>query len=89
MHDSFLMQNISKEIKNICKNNNFKRVNYLQISVCPSSHITEENLLEHLKDLNGEAIDKDTNIEVVYEDDIEELTAVIKKIEGEKEETQI
>ncbi|MBU5593060.1 hypothetical protein KQI89_15015 [Clostridium sp. MSJ-4] len=83
MHDSFLMQNISKEIKEICSKNNLKAVSMIEISVAPSSHLTEENLLDHLKDLNGDFVDENTKIKVNYEA-IDDLTAVIKRVEGEK-----
>ncbi|WP_125152040.1 hypothetical protein [Clostridium rectalis] len=83
MHDSFLMQNISSEIKRICKENGLKRVTFLEITVAHSSHITEDNLLEHLKDLNGDLINKFTKVKVNYED-IEELIAIIKEVQGEK-----
>ncbi|WP_315116060.1 hypothetical protein [uncultured Clostridium sp.] len=83
MHDSFLMQNISREIKEICEANNLKRVIFMELAVSKGSHITEENLLEHLKDLNDDVINEDTEIKVKYES-MEELTAVIKKIAGNK-----
>lgn len=83
MHDSFLMQNISKSLKNICMDNGIKKVTSLEISVNPNSHINEENLLEHLIDMNSGFVDKYTEIKVIFED-MPELTATIKKIEGDK-----
>lgn len=83
MHDSFLMQNISREIKEICEANNLRRVIFMELAVSEGSHITEEDLLEHLKDLNDDVINEDTEIKVKYEP-MEELTAVIKKIAGNK-----
>ncbi|WMJ80206.1 hypothetical protein RBU49_15485 [Clostridium sp. MB40-C1] len=83
MHDSFLMQNISKGINEVCRKNNLKKVTLIDISVGFSSHITEKNLLEHLVDLNSEVVDENTQVKVNYED-MPELMAVIKKVEGEK-----
>lgn len=85
MHDSFLMQNISSAIKEICSKNNLKNVRMIEISVDHSSHITEENLLEHLKDLNSEMVEQNTKVKVNYED-MEELMAIIRKVEGDKKE---
>lgn len=76
MHDSFLMQNISSAVKEICNRNNLKRVSNIEISVDHSSHITEENLLDHLRDLNSQVVDNNTKVKVNYED-MEELMAII------------
>jgi len=83
MHDSFLMQNISSAVKEICSKNNLKRVSNIEISLDHNSHITEENLLEHLIDLNSQVVDRNTKIKVNYED-MEELMAIIRKVEGDK-----
>ncbi|WP_138204714.1 hypothetical protein [Haloimpatiens lingqiaonensis] len=83
MHDSFLMQNISSAVKEICNRNNLKRVSNIEISVDHSSHITEENLLDHLRDLNSQVVDNNTKVKVNYED-MEELMAIIRKVEGDK-----
>ncbi|WP_102400084.1 hypothetical protein [Haloimpatiens massiliensis] len=83
MHDSFLMQNISSAVKEICSRNDLKKVSNIEISVDHNSHITEENLLEHLIDLNSQVVDKNTKIKVIYED-MEELMAIIRKVEGDK-----
>ncbi len=83
MHDSFLMQNISKSLNTICMDNGIKKVTLMEISVNSNSHINEENLLEHLIDMNSGLVDKYTEIKVVFED-IPQLTAAIKKIEGDK-----
>lgn len=83
MHDSFLMQNISKSLNTICMDNGIKKVTLIEISVNSNSHINEENLLEHLMDMNSGFVDKYTQVKVVFED-IPQLTAAIKKIEGDK-----
>lgn len=83
MHDSFLMQNISKSLNTICMDNGIKKVTLIEISVNSNSHINEENLLEHLIDMNSGLVDKYTEVKVVFED-IPQLTAAIKKIEGDK-----
>ncbi|MCY6372033.1 hypothetical protein [Clostridium ganghwense] len=83
MHDSFLMQNISKSLNNICMDNGIKKITSMEISVNFNSHINEENLLEHLIDMNKGFVDKYTKVKVVF-GDMPELTATIRKVEGEK-----
>ncbi|WP_291571784.1 hypothetical protein [Clostridium sp. UBA4548] len=83
MHDSFLMQNIIKALKDICKNNNFVRIKSVQITVNWDSHITQQDLREHLMELCDEYINKDTIVVVVF-GDVPELIAKIDYIEGEE-----
>lgn len=83
MHDSNLMEKISSGVSEICDKASLKKISLMEIVVGMDSHITEESLLEHLIDLNGEFVDKYTKIDVTYED-IPELMAIIKKVEGEK-----
>lgn len=83
MHDSFLIQNIIKALKDICKNNNFVRIKSVQITVNWDSHITQQDLREHLMELCDEYINKDTIVGVVF-GDVPELIAKIDYIEGEE-----
>ena len=83
MHDSFLMQNIIKALKDICKNNNFVRIKSVQITINWDSHITQQDLREHLMELCDEYINKDTIVVVVF-GDVPELIAKIDYIEGEE-----
>lgn len=83
MHDSFLIQNIIKALKDICKNNNFVRIKSVQITVNWDSHITQQDLREHLMELCDEYINKDTIVVVVF-GDVPELIAKIDYIEGEE-----
>lgn len=83
MHDSFLMQNIIKTLKDICINNNFKRIETVAFMINENSHITQPHLREHLIELCEEYIDKHTTVIVVC-GDVPELTAKIDYIEGEE-----
>lgn len=83
MHDSFLMQNIIKNLKDICKDNNFVRIKSVQITVNCDSHITQQDLKEHLTKLCDEYINKKTIVIVAF-GDVPELTANIDYIEGEE-----
>ena len=48
MHDTFLLNKISHSLKEICKENNIKRIKQFSLVVNHDSHVNEENLLEHL-----------------------------------------
>lgn len=82
MHDTFLLNKISKSLKEICRLNMIKRLNYLSVIVNHNSHVNEENLLEHLQLHNKKIIGKDLVIEV-QKQDIEDQTAIIQSIQGE------
>lgn len=83
MHDTFLMQNIIETIKKICKDNNFVRVQAIELMVNWNSHITRAHLTKHLVELCDGYVDEDTMVVVNYSD-IQELTAQINYIEGEE-----
>lgn len=83
MHDSFLMQNIIRTLKDICRDNNFNRIQTVAFMVNENSHITQPHLREHLVELCEEYIDSDTTVIVVC-GDVPELTAKIDYIEGEE-----
>lgn len=83
MHDTFLLNNISEKLKEICKKNNIGKVNEVIVTVNNDSHINESNLHEHLMLENKNLITQQTNVKVV-KDDIGELKAIIKMIQGEK-----
>lgn len=83
MHDTFLFENISKALTKISQNNNLKRITKLCVTVHVNSHINEENLYNHLINRNSELIGDWTKIKV-KRDNINELTAIIDCVEGEK-----
>lgn len=83
MHDTFLLNNISKEIQSICTNKKIDRVKYLKIIVNRNSHVTVDNLSEHLYIHNNECIKKEITIEII-KGDVEDQTAIIEMIQGEQ-----
>lgn len=85
MHDTYLLNNISKALKEICEKNNINRVNEVVITVNNDSHINQSNLHEHLSKEHRSLIGEWTNIRVI-KDDIGELKAIIRMVQGEKAE---
>jgi Zn finger protein HypA/HybF involved in hydrogenase expression len=82
MHDTFLLNKVSKALKEICEKNKIKEVEEFTIVVNCNSHINEENLSEHLKLYNKDIISEKLQIKIQRED-IEEQTAIIHNIKGE------
>ena len=85
MHDTILLSNISESIKKACTTNKIKKVNTLTIVVNHKSHVNENNLYEHLKDINGDLIGIWTKVKIENED-IQDQTAILKSIQGEQSE---
>lgn len=86
MHDTYLLNKISKSLKDICHESKIEKINQFTLAVNHNSHINEENLREHLKNNNSELIGNALKINVVRED-IEDHTAIIHSIQGESLES--
>jgi Zn finger protein HypA/HybF involved in hydrogenase expression len=82
MHDTYLLNKISKTLQKLCIENKIKKVRYLKIIVSFNSHINVKNLSEHLLIHNKELINQDFKIEII-KDNIDEQTAIIETIQGE------
>lgn len=82
MHDTFLLNKISKSLNQICEENKIKQIDEFTIVVSPNSHITQENLQEHLQLYNKDIIGEVLQINIQRED-IEKQTAIIHSIQGE------
>jgi len=85
MHDTILLSKISESIKEACTDNIIKKVNTLTIVVNHKSHVNENNLYEHLKDMNADLIGIWTKVNIEKED-IQDQTAILKSIQGEQGE---
>ncbi|MCM8712130.1 hypothetical protein M2651_14110 [Clostridium sp. SYSU_GA19001] len=85
MHDTILLNKISQAVKQVCSVNNIRKVNRLTVVVNHRSHVNENNLYEHLKYENKDLIGLWTKIKVERED-IEEQTAILHSIEGDRGE---
>lgn len=83
MHDTFLLNKISQSVKEICKDNNIKRVNSLSISVNNKSHVNNSNLYEQFRTDCNDLVGTWTNIHI-QRDETPSQTAIILKIEGEQ-----
>ncbi len=82
MHGTFLLNKISKSLNQICEENKIKQIDEFTIVISPNSHITQENLQEHLQLYNKDIIGEVLQINIQRED-IEEQTAIIHSIQGE------
>jgi Zn finger protein HypA/HybF involved in hydrogenase expression len=85
MHDTILLSKISESIKEACTANKIKKVNTLTIVVNHKSHVNENNLYEHLKDINADLIGIWTKVNI-EKGDIQDQTAILKSIQGEQGE---
>jgi Zn finger protein HypA/HybF involved in hydrogenase expression len=85
MHDTILLNKISEAVKQVCTANKIKRINRLAVVVNYNSHVDENNLLEHLRYVDGDLIGTWTKIKVERED-IQDQTAILHSIQGEKSE---
>lgn len=81
MHDTFLLNKISKSLKEICEKSNINKITQLTIVVNYNSHINEKNLQEHLKENNNELLDDEFKV-TIQREDIEDQTALIHSIQG-------
>lgn len=82
MHDTFLLNKISKMLQTLCNENKIEKVSYIKIIVNLNSHINVNNLTEHLLLNNKELVPNDVQIDII-KDSIEDQTAIIDIIQGE------
>lgn len=82
MHDTYLLNKVSKSLEGLCKENNVKMIDKFTIVVNNNSHINEEGLREHLKLHNRDIVADELQINI-QRDDIEDQCAIIENIEGE------
>jgi Zn finger protein HypA/HybF involved in hydrogenase expression len=87
MHDTILLQRISEELDHLCKSNALSKVRKISVIVGEHSHINEDNLYEHLIDMNGDFFGPWTNIDIKIED-LKDQTAILSSIEGEIEDEE-
>jgi hypothetical protein len=85
MHDTFLLDKISKSLNGICEQSKVRKVDRLTVIVNYNSHVSEENLIEYLKQNNANLLGSDFRVKVQRED-IEDQTAIIHSIQGETAE---
>lgn len=83
MHDTFLNQNLYESIIDLCKENAIAKILDLTITVHTNSHISEDSIREYFSERKNALIGDWTNI-MVRKQEIEPLTAIIDRIDGEK-----
>lgn len=82
MHDSFLLHRIAASLQRICDENRLRSIKEMVIDVSPDSHITGEDLKEHLIELVPQLVNKDTELTIRIAD-LDELNAVIYMLKGD------
>lgn len=85
MHDIYLLNKISKSLKEISEKSNIRIITQLTIIVNFNSHINENNLQEHLMENNKDLLAECFKA-IVQREDIEDQTAIIHSIQGERVE---
>ncbi|WP_142412880.1 hypothetical protein [Hathewaya massiliensis] len=86
MHDTMLLDNIRKNLEQICKKNCIERVNKLKVSVSLDSHVNSENLYKHLNNTNKTLVGEWSEILIEKRENLESQTAIIESIQGEFKE---
>lgn len=82
MHDSFLLHRIAASLQRICDENRLGNISEMTIDVSPGSHITSEDLKEHLMEMLPQLVRQDTDI-VIRKTAIDEQNAVIYMLKGD------
>lgn len=82
MHDTFLFKKISDSLEEICRGSRIRKITRIEVGVHEHSHVNSTTLLENLLEYIPHLVDRDTEVVVETEEDVKELTALIKSIEG-------
>lgn len=82
MHNTHLLEKISKSLQEVCTNHNIKKIKNLVLTVNANSHVNDETLYDHLQNHNPDVIGEWTQIKV-EEGDLPDQTAILHSIEGE------
>lgn len=85
MHDICLIKGIYNELKKICAKYDIVKLERVFMEVNINIHIDEENFKEFVKEQKDPVIGEWTKIEIT-KTDIEENTAIIHVLEGERNE---
>ena len=83
MQDKQLIKKIGDEVEVLCGMIGYKRLTKLAVTVNYKSHVNETNLLKYLQHKDKKVFGAWTQLQVSL-DDIQEKTAIIHNIEGEK-----
>lgn len=85
MHDSLLFEKTYNTVHELCENNSIKKVNEIKLIVSMDSHVDGPHMLSHFIERDNILFGDWTNV-IVEKCDIEKLTAVIERIDGEKDD---
>lgn len=82
MHDTILLDKISRGLENCCKDNKIVRINKLTVILNEDSQLNSSNLMEYLRSYNGGLVGEWTEINTET-GDLPSQTAIIRNIEGD------
>lgn len=82
MHDSFLLNKLAAALQRICKENRLRNIKELEIEVSADSHITGEDLKEHLIEIIPYLVGRETDIRI-RKTALEKQNAVIYMLKGD------
>ncbi|MDF2538658.1 MAG: hypothetical protein K0S76_1679 [Herbinix sp.] len=83
MQNKNLIKKISDEVIELCRMNSLTKLTKLVVTVSHTSNVNEEKLIHRLRHSNKKIFGSWTHIKVL-KDDIEESTAILQALEGEK-----
>ena len=81
MHDTHLVEKISRSVIGLCAEKKIYAINELCVSVHKNSHVTEDTLLDFIKNAKSSLVDGETRIRILR-DQFQENTALIRYIDG-------
>lgn len=85
MHDTILLNKISKGLENCCKDNKIVKINKLTVIFNEDSCLNPSSLMEYLRSYNGDLVGEWTEINTET-GDLPSQTAIIRNIEGDVSE---
>lgn len=85
MHDSLLFEKTYQTVRELCESHSIMKVNEIKMTVSMDSHVDGPHMLRHFIERDNILFGDWTNV-VVEKREIERLTAIVKSIDGEKDE---
>lgn len=82
MHDSFLLHKLAASLQRICDENRLGNIKEVEIEVSADSHITSEDLKEHLIEIIPCLVSKETEIKI-RKTAVETQNAIIYMLKGD------
>lgn len=85
MHDSLLFEKTYQTVRELCESHSIKKVNEIKMAVSMDSHVDGPHMQRHFMERDNTLFGEWTEV-IVEKRDMERLTAVVERIDGEKDE---